>query len=348
MKVSIIIPVYNKNKYLRTLLQQVKDQTFEDYECLLIDDGSSDGSEVICDEFAAKDARFKVFHIPNGGVSHARNVGLDHAEGKYVTFVDADDEIALNYLENLHTCIARSKAYIVVSGYQKFWDYEKGTILVKHPNAKGNMPLRDCLSDFALVQRETGLFGCCVSKMFKRELALDVRYDESLRLAEDFDFYLRLYEKVQNIYFDDQCLYRYRQVAENSSAIINDEKIDYFAQLKINLRYRECLKRLNAYEGENKAIVEGLLSNYLYFSAFYCPKERMNVCLPELARLQQHEGIRFVSGRKLQKTVLSLLGNGHWKLVKFLISCYKALRIIIKRIRLMCYESAVYCIYSYI
>ena len=79
MKISVIIPVYNKIHYLSGLLEQLRAQTFTDFECLLIDDGSTDGSGAFCDEFAAKDTRLRVFHIPNGGVSHARNVGLDHA-----------------------------------------------------------------------------------------------------------------------------------------------------------------------------------------------------------------------------------------------------------------------------
>jgi len=331
MKLSIIIPIYNKSKYLRTILRQLKDQTFSDFECLLIDDGSSDGSETICDEFAAADSRFKVFHISNAGVSHARNVGLDNAQGEYITFIDSDDEIFPNYLENLHNCIIKSNADIIISGHLKFWDQKDDTISIKHPNITGLVKLQDLIGDFASVQKMNGLFGYCWSKAFKKNIVQSIRFDETLRLAEDFDFCLHTYEEAQSIYFDNQCLYRYRQEADNSSAIVKDNKIDYFSQLKINLHYRDFLKRANAYTGENKEIVDLLLSNYLYFSAFYCPKAIMSLRLPELADLQNREGIRFVSGKALQRVVLTLLGRGHWEITKLLIELYRGLRNILRK-----------------
>src|SRR5690606_27273688 len=96
-KVSVIIPVYNAEKYLRECIDSVLAQTFDDFELLLINDGSTDGSGKICDEYAQKDARVKVFHKENGGVSSARNLGLDNAKGEWITFIDSDDWIGENY-----------------------------------------------------------------------------------------------------------------------------------------------------------------------------------------------------------------------------------------------------------
>lgn len=98
-KVSVIVPVYKVEPYIRECLDSIKNQTFTDWECLLIDDGSPDESGIICDEYAAKDYRFKVFHKPNRGVSSARNLGVDKACGEWVMFVDSDDAIAENTLE---------------------------------------------------------------------------------------------------------------------------------------------------------------------------------------------------------------------------------------------------------
>ena len=321
MKISIIIPVYNKEKYLAVILDQIIHQTMTDFECLLIDDGSTDSSGEICDTFALRDRRLQVFHIPNGGVSHARNIGLDNAAGEYITFIDADDEIAPEYLENLYTCITESKADLVISGCQKFWDNRPETVAIIHPLHKGTVSMQTVLESFGLVQKETGLFGYCVIK---------IRFDEHLRLAEDFEFNLKLYANVRHIYFDDHCLYHYRQEAENSSALVNDREIDYFSQLQINLRYRDFMRNADAYVGKNKSIIEQLLSNYIYFSVFYCPENIMNVRFPELVRLQKENEIVFVSGNFLQRAVLFLLGNGHWTSVKFLILVYRTLRKAIK------------------
>ena len=332
MKVSIIIPVYNKIRYLSTILQQVRQQSFSDYECLLIDDGSTDGSGEICDAFADRDSRFVVFHIPNGGVSNARNMGLEKAKGEYVTFVDADDEILPGYLQNLFDCITESGADIVISGYQKFWDTKDDVVYIRHPEITGVIPIENCLSNFAKVQKNTGLLGCCVSKIFTKKLAQNEFFDSHLRLAEDFDFYLHLYAKAQNLFFDDKYLYRYRQEAENSSALVDDAKIDYLSQLRINLRYREFLRNADAYSGENKAIVEKLLSDYLYFAAFYCAEEIMDVRFQELVRLQQEQDISFVSGNWMQHCVLALLKSGNWKAAKACILSYRALRKTLRRL----------------
>lgn len=101
-KISVIVPVYNAEKYLHRCIDSILSQTFTDFELLLIDDGSKDKSGAICDEYALKDSRVRVFHKENGGVSSARNVGLDNACGEWISFVDSDDWIALGYLKNLY------------------------------------------------------------------------------------------------------------------------------------------------------------------------------------------------------------------------------------------------------
>ncbi len=99
--VSVIVPVYNSSKYLRESLSSLQQQTYQDFEVLLVNDGSTDDSLSICEEFASNDARFKVFSKSNGGVSSARNYGLDKAVGKYVTFMDNDDYVYPDWLEHM-------------------------------------------------------------------------------------------------------------------------------------------------------------------------------------------------------------------------------------------------------
>ena len=95
-KISVIIPVYNAESTLRRCVDSVLAQTFTDFECLLINDGSKDKSGEICDEYAIRDSRVRVFHKENGGVSSARNVGLDNATGEWIAFVDSDDWVGRN------------------------------------------------------------------------------------------------------------------------------------------------------------------------------------------------------------------------------------------------------------
>ena len=105
-KVSVIVPVYNAEPYLRRCLDSILAQTFTDFEAILVDDGSTDHSGAICDEYAVRDARFKTIHIPNGGVSSARNMGLKQAKGMWVAFVDADDCVSPDYLQHLYNGLA--------------------------------------------------------------------------------------------------------------------------------------------------------------------------------------------------------------------------------------------------
>lgn len=115
--ISIIIPIYNTEKYLRRCLDSIVAQTYKDFECIIVDDGSTDGSGKICDEYVAKDNRFKVFHKKNGGVSSARNLGLDNAKGEYIAFCDADDYVKENWLSEFILRIPICD--IVVSGFEK-------------------------------------------------------------------------------------------------------------------------------------------------------------------------------------------------------------------------------------
>lgn len=116
-EISVIIPVYNKSRYLRDTVRCVLDQTCRDYELLLIDDGSSDGSEKLCDELALSDERIKVCHTQNRGVSAARNLGIRMASGRYIGFIDADDRMDVTFLEKLHTAISEGDADMSVCGY---------------------------------------------------------------------------------------------------------------------------------------------------------------------------------------------------------------------------------------
>lgn len=98
-KISIIIPVYNVERFLRRCLDSVQNQSYSNWECIIVDDGSKDSSPAICDEYVKTDSRFKVIHKENGGVSEARNTGLSQVSGEWVTFVDSDDELTLDALK---------------------------------------------------------------------------------------------------------------------------------------------------------------------------------------------------------------------------------------------------------
>ena len=106
-KISVIVPIYNADKYLQICLDSIISQTYNNLQIILIDDGSTDESPKICDIYAERDSRFKVIHQENHGAVYARNIGIDNAEGKYITFVDADDWIEFNMIEQLYESLKK-------------------------------------------------------------------------------------------------------------------------------------------------------------------------------------------------------------------------------------------------
>lgn len=114
MMFSIIIPIYNTRKYLSKCLNSIKHQYYTDFEVILINDGSTDGSEAICNQYAEEDVRFKVFHQKNSGQATARNNGIDRAEGEYILFVDSDDWIHINLLSYLHDVIKKNDPQLII------------------------------------------------------------------------------------------------------------------------------------------------------------------------------------------------------------------------------------------
>ena len=191
-KVSIIMPVYNKQSYLRKSLDSVLDQDFSDYELITVDDGSTDDSSKTLDEYAARDPRIKVFHTDNRGVSHARNIGLQNALGEYIAFVDADDEITHDYLSSLYAALTKSGADLAIQSLTKVFP-DGHRVEVDAGLDAGTYLMTDLLPRFAEIQKKSGIFGYCVSKMFCSSLTEDIWFDEKLKLAEDFDYYLKIY-----------------------------------------------------------------------------------------------------------------------------------------------------------
>lgn len=119
-EISIIIPVYNVEKYIEKCIDSVLEQSFKDFEIILVNDGSTDCSGIICNKYSKRDERISVIHKKNGGISSARNIALDCAKGKYITFIDSDDCISKDYIKILYNNIINQKADISICGNKRF------------------------------------------------------------------------------------------------------------------------------------------------------------------------------------------------------------------------------------
>lgn len=210
-EISIIIPVYNVERYLRQCLDSIESQTFRNWECILIDDGSPDNSGAICDEYEAKDSRFKVIHCANGGVSTARNIGLDISRGSYISFVDPDDIVHENMLQRLRDLIVSNDADVAQVGFELlFTTFTKDRPLVNS----------EIVFERGEVAREL-LNGkkipCYVwNKLFRREV-IDTPFPDGM-VFEDMYAMSQWINNIRKMVISPEILYSYRQ---RSGSIVN-------------------------------------------------------------------------------------------------------------------------------
>ena len=199
-KISVIVPVYNAEKYLRRCIDSILAQTFTDFELLLIDDGSTDKSGEICDKYAMKDSRIRVFHKKNGGVSSARNVGLDNARGEWITFCDADDWVDTLFLNNFIEMNADGD--LLVQGFKATnWKNKNGILIISQPDS---LIKEENVFDYVLKTFASDQLGYVWCKAFRRKIIVDnqVRFSEEFSMREDLAFvclYCTYIKSIKNI-----------------------------------------------------------------------------------------------------------------------------------------------------
>lgn len=262
MKVSFILPIYNVEKYLSECVESILAQTYSDFEILLVDDGSPDNCPVLCDEWAKKDSRIKALHKPNGGLSDARNYGLEHAQGDYVVFVDSDDfwvnkeclQRLMNVVDAHPECdfigFNCSYYYSDTKTYNKWVAYDeslskptdKNTVLCSLV-ASGTFPMSACL------------------KILKRKALLEINLNfiKGL-LSEDIPWFIDLLEWAKKCMFINDYIYAYRQGVVgsisnsfsernfNSILRIIDNELQKLEGRTFNEKTKDYIKSFLAYE----------------------------------------------------------------------------------------------------
>lgn len=241
--ISIIVPVYKVEQYIRQCLDSILASTFTDFELLLVDDGSPDQSGVICDEYALKDSRIKVFHKPNGGVSSARNLGLDNAQGEWVTFIDSDDLIAPTFLEGLYKPIAKGENVDFVQGGCTNYEKDYPTTI--------NHQFDYCVCDLPRIVFEK-MEGLTFSKLFRTEIiniseTRQLRFDEHMKLCEDMDFTYRYLMISKCSAFVPEVGYLYRRDNQGSAlhTLVRDYEYGIENYHKLVETYQNAIKSVN-------------------------------------------------------------------------------------------------------
>jgi glycosyltransferase involved in cell wall biosynthesis len=218
VKTSVVIPVYNTEKYLPCCIESVLSQSFTDFEVLLIDDGSTDGSGDICDAYAEKDTRVRVFHKQNGGVSSARNLGLDNAKGEWVVFIDGDDLLADNALEYLMND-AVDDVDMVYGGIRKF--DEKNDDLETIPVIqKERLSVEQAVDAFIAPKQRNGDWQrYMINRIYRMSIIrrFRLRFCTNIYYKEDGLFVVQYLCRCQNsVVCVPEIVYLYRQVANSA------------------------------------------------------------------------------------------------------------------------------------
>ncbi len=209
--ISVVVPVYNAGKYLENSLESILFQTFSDFELILVDDGSTDNSGMICDEYEKKDTRVHVSHGENRGVSSARNIGLELAKGTSVVFIDADDLIDIDYIEKL-TSVSSD---LVLSNFDDYWP-STGNRKV-YPAKSGEFFITD---EQDIISYLTGGYapGFVWGKLFSLKIINDnrIRFDEKQKHSEDVLFIGEYIKHIKRLIKLDYCGYHHCQYKSNT------------------------------------------------------------------------------------------------------------------------------------
>lgn len=324
--VSIIIPVYNSERTLRHCLDSVISQSFLDWELILVDDGSNDKSGDICDEYAAKDQRIKVFHKKNGGVSSARNIGLDYAKGEWIVFVDADDFVKESYL--VHLLEHSQKQVDLVISYAEI--YNGNNIQKESYPAK---LVNETNFESMFIENDMNWHTSPWSKLYKRNIIEEnhLRFCEGMHIGEDAVFLYSYMLCANTIYVSsdtDYCYFAYTpgSLTKRVNSLIS-ETIAYnqiraiveFMILKKSIKNSIALKNLY-----------WLIASYQrrLLNALYYNKEQKQKRLHILRNTDWNYYIEHIYSNSLKERILITLLKAH--LYKFY-DLIRTLVILIKR-----------------
>ena len=258
-KISVIVPIYNVEKYLSKCIDSIINQTYTNLEIILVDDGSPDNCGIMCDDYSLKDNRIKVIHKKNGGLSHARNIGLEIATGDYISFIDSDDYIHKEFYEILISLIVKYNADIAQCEFLKV--YEEGInnsnnyksyidekiIMLSNNEALNNLYNKNCVNTVVVW-----------NKLYKKQLFKNIRYPKGKIHEDEYTTYKVLFNASKVVLTSRQMYYYLQRSSSIMGEEFNIKRLDrldaYFGQV---LFYND--KKMFKLEEKAKIKFEGLI-----------------------------------------------------------------------------------------
>ena len=297
---------------MRKCLDSILAQTFEDYECLLIDDGSTDGSPAICDEYAQKDTRFKAFHKPNGGVSAARQFGLDHAQGEYVIHADPDDWVDSTMLEELYKKAVEENVDMVICDFYEN-SYKGQKYVQQRPSS--------CDSSKVLKEIFENLHGSCWNKLVRRECfeKYHVHFPLSINVREDLYVNASLLINSIQVSYLNKAFYHY--VRDNFDSL--SRRYDDNSE-KQNIAMRKAFADLFK-DNALYSFIDNIFSYLIVASAFWGGKN-MYSSKQFLQKFSKYKDCIYTRPITLKKTLIILSINGFYHPIINIVDLYMKLK----------------------
>lgn len=333
-KVSIIIPVYNKEKYIGKTLESVVNQSFKNYEVIVINDGSTDNSLSIIEEYSKRYSQIQVHTIPNGGVSNARNIGLKYAKGEWIQFLDGDDYIECETYSDIFGILDKYSPDILFSNIKKVDEY--GNIIIEE-----KFPLNGYIDDmkkfydkFCLIQEQTGLYGCVSNKIIKKNIIekYNFQFNVEITLAEDFEFFLNLYNVIKDCYYYPYSYLNYLQNAENSSTQSQLIKNPNYL-IQANIFYKEY-KLLKNKKIKDLSMLKNRITKFilLYLKNNYI-EDSQTYNLDNLLQLEYLDMLEVYRQNLFDKILLHCLHNNKRYMLERVLSTYQFCKLVVHKIK---------------
>ena len=265
--ISVIVPIYNVSQYLKQCVDSILNQSYKNLEVILVDDGSTDNSGVICDQYAQMDNRVVVIHKENGGLSDARNAGLEVAKGEYIGFVDSDDFVDLSMYETLVEILEKNQADIAIANWQDFFDNKKNEV---HENRTGNILIFENIEvlRFLIYGKDKYRISFSVwDRLYRRNIIKGLYFPKG-KCYEDVVWSAKVFYVAKRGVYIDKDLYYYRRrddsiVGTDSRLEISERMVtDEIPQIEEQIRFLNDIGQEKMADEVTYALYEKLLKYY--------------------------------------------------------------------------------------
>lgn len=303
--ISIIIPVYNAEKTLRSCLDSVKKQNYSKYEVIIIDDGSNDKSAEICKDYCNKDSRFRLYKQKNGGPSKARNKGLDEAEGDYIAFLDSDDYLQEEYLNTINTAASENPDLIFIA-FNRVNSEGKLIKSYQLPDYKREF------KDMVISLSKEDMFGYTWIKVIKRDIIKNVRFNNEMKIFEDEVFICDICQDTRKIYLLNKPIYNYVRGEEETLFT----KVHYDYVRNCNLVYQAWTRML---KDEHFEILEEKANHMVNNCFWYGLEKKVNT----INFYRELKNSSFFIKSTLENKFIKYIRKDKWNYIRVLCMKYR-------------------------